>query len=377
MKIFVPKETHPGENRVPLIPDTVNKLVKLGAEIEIETGMGLSTNYPDKDYVNVGAKVEADRQQALSSADMVLRLRKPPIEEIKLLKQGCIHVSHLDPFRETALVQEMVQCAISAISMEMMPRITVAQKMDVLSSQANLAGYVAVILAAERLDRIFPMMMTAAGTLAPARVLIIGVGVAGLQAIATAKRLGARVEAFDVRPVVEEQVRSLGAKFVKIDIGETGETKGGYAKPLTPEQLEMQRKGLAKHCAAADVVITTAQLFGRPAPRVVTEDMVAGMKPGSIIVDLAVETGGNVAGSKVDEEVIVGGVRIIGLANLPGRVAVHASQMYSTNIGNLVEHFWDREARSFKLDLEDEIMKGCLITHANEICNEMVRKILK
>lgn len=377
MKIFVPKETHPGETRVPLIPDTVNKLVKLGAEIEIETGMGLSTNYPDKDYVNVGAKVEADRQQALSSADMVLRLRKPPIEEIKLLKQGCIHVSHLDPFRETALVQEMVQCAISAISMEMMPRITVAQKMDVLSSQANLAGYVAVILAAERLDRIFPMMMTAAGTLAPARVLIIGVGVAGLQAIATAKRLGARVEAFDVRPVVEEQVRSLGAKFVKIDIGETGETKGGYAKPLTPEQLEMQRKGLAKHCAAADVVITTAQLFGRPAPRVVTEDMVAGMKPGSIIVDLAVETGGNVAGSKVDEEVIVGGVRIIGLANLPGRVAVHASQMYSTNIGNLVEHFWDREARSFKLDLEDEIMKGCLITHANEICNEMVRKILK
>lgn len=377
MKIFVPKETHPGENRVPLIPDTVNKLVKLGAEIVIETGMGLSTNYPDKDYVNVGAKVEADRQQALSSADMVLRLRKPPIEEIKLLKQGCIHVSHLDPFRETALVQEMVQCAISAISMEMMPRITVAQKMDVLSSQANLAGYVAVILAAERLDRIFPMMMTAAGTLAPARVLIIGVGVAGLQAIATAKRLGARVEAFDVRPVVEEQVRSLGAKFVKIDIGETGETKGGYAKPLTPEQLEMQRKGLAKHCAAADVVITTAQLFGRPAPRVVTEDMVAGMKPGSIIVDLAVETGGNVAGSKVDEEVIVGGVRIIGLANLPGRVAVHASQMYSTNIGNLVEHFWDREARSFKLDLEDEIMKGCLITHANEICNEMVRKILK
>lgn len=377
MKIFVPKETHPGETRVPLIPDTVNKLVKLGAEIEIETGMGLSTNYPDKDYVNVGAKVEADRQQALSSADMVLRLRKPPIEEIKLLKQGCIHMSHLDPFRETALVQEMVQCAISAISMEMMPRITVAQKMDVLSSQANLAGYVAVILAAERLDRIFPMMMTAAGTLAPARVLIIGVGVAGLQAIATAKRLGARVEAFDVRPVVEEQVRSLGAKFVKIDIGETGETKGGYAKPLTPEQLEMQRKGLAKHCAAADVVITTAQLFGRPAPRVVTEDMVAGMKPGSIIVDLAVETGGNVAGSKVDEEVIVGGVRIIGLANLPGRVAVHASQMYSTNIGNLVEHFWDREARSFKLDLEDEIMKGCLITHANEICNEMVRKILK
>lgn len=377
MKIFVPKETHPGETRVPLIPDTVNKLVKLGAEIEIETGMGLSTNYPDKDYVNVGAKVEADRQQALSSADMVLRLRKPPIEEIKLLKQGCIHVSHLDPFRETALVQEMVQCAISAISMEMMPRITVAQKMDVLSSQANLAGYVAVILAAERLDRIFPMMMTAAGTLAPARVLIIGVGVAGLQAIATAKRLGARVEAFDVRPVVEEQVRSLGAKFVKIDIGETGETKGGYAKPLTPEQLEMQRKGLAKHCAAADVVITTAQLFGRPAPRIVTEDMVAGMKPGSIIVDLAVETGGNVAGSKVDEEVIVGGVRIIGLANLPGRVAVHASQMYSTNIGNLVEHFWDREARSFKLDLEDEIMKGCLITHANEICNEMVRKILK
>jgi NAD(P) transhydrogenase subunit alpha len=376
MKIFVPKEPHPRETRIPLIPATADKLVKLGAELDIESGMGLSINHSDKDYVAVGVGVSTDRDRSLSSADMVLRLRKPSLEDVRLLKHGCVHVSYLDPFNEADLVREMAQRGISAISMEMMPRTPVAQKMDVLSSQANLAGYVAVILAAERLDKIFPMMMTAAGTLAPARVLIIGVGVAGLQAIATAKRLGARVEAFDVRPVVEEQVRSLGAKFVKIDLGETGETKGGYAKALTEEQLQRQREALARHCASADVVITTAQIFGKKAPLIVTQDMVAGMSPGSIIVDLAVETGGNVAGAKVDEEVMVGGVRIIGLANLPGRVAVHASQMYSSNLSNLVEHFWDQEAKSFKLNLEDEILKGCLITHAGQIHNEMIRKLL-
>ena len=305
---------------------------------------------------------------------MVLRIRKPLPEEVAQMKAGCIYISLLDPFNERELIDMFVAKNISAISMEMIPRITRAQKMDVLSSQANLAGYVAVILAAERLDKILPMMMTPAGTISPARVFIIGVGVAGLQAIATAKRLGARVEAFDTRPVVEEQVKSLGARFVKIDLGETGQTKEGYAKALTEEQLRKQREGMAKVCASSDIVITTAQLFGRKAPVIVTEDMVRGMSKGAVIVDLAVEGGGNVAGSQLDEETEVDGIRIIGLGNLPGRVTVHASQMFSSNLYNLVEEFWNAEEKRFELNFEDEIVKGCVITHQGKIVNEMIAK---
>jgi NAD(P) transhydrogenase subunit alpha len=257
--------------------------------------------------------------------------------------------------------------------MEMIPRITRAQKMDVLSSQSNLAGYVAVIIAAERLDKIFPMMMTPAGTISPARVFVIGVGIAGLQAIATAKRLGARVDAFDTRPVVEEQVKSLGARFVKVDLGETGQTKDGYAKALSDEQLQKQREEMAKVCAASDVVITAAQVFGRKAPLIITEDMIRSMSKGSVIVDLAVETGGNVAGSQPDQEVEVNGVRIIGLANLPGEVAVNASQMFSANLFALVDEFWNEEEKRFHLDFEDEIIQGCVITYKGEITNEMIR----
>jgi NAD(P) transhydrogenase subunit alpha len=231
---------------------------------------------------------------------------------------------------------------------------------------------VAVIIAAERINKIFPMMMTPAGTIAPSRVFVIGAGVAGLQAIATAKRLGARVEAFDTRPVVEEQVKSLGARFVKIDLGETGQTKDGYAKALTDEQLQKQREGMAKVCGASDVVITTAQLFGRKAPLIITEDMVRGMQKGSVIVDLAVESGGNVAGSQPDKEVDVDGVRIIGLANLPGKVAVHASQMFSSNIFNLVDEFWNSDEKRFELNFDDEILQGCVITHQGQIVNEMI-----
>jgi NAD(P) transhydrogenase subunit alpha len=288
------------------------------------------------------------------------------------MKVQSIYISLLDPFNERELIDMFLAKKISTISMEMIPRITRAQKMDVLSSQANLAGYVSVILAAERLDKILPMMMTPAGTISPAKVFVIGVGVAGLQAIATAKRLGARVEAFDTRPVVEEQVKSLGARFVKIDLGETGQTKDGYAKALTEEQLQIQRDGMAKVCASSDVVITTAQLFGRPAPQIVTEEMVRGMQKGSVIVDLAVEGGGNVAGSQIDQEVDLGGVRIIGLGNLPGQVAVHASQMFSSNLYSLVEEFWSAEEKRFDLNFEDEIIKGCVITHQGEIVNEMI-----
>jgi len=374
MNIAVPKEVHPGETRVALIPEHIAKLVEMGAHITVETGIGQKLNFSDEDYAKAGASLEANRSNLLQAADMVLRIRKPAMEEVALLKEESIYVSMLDPFNERELIEALMNKRVASISMEMIPRITRAQKMDVLSSQANLAGYVAVIIAAERLDKIFPMMMTPAGTISPARVFVIGVGIAGLQAIATAKRLGARVDAFDTRPVVEEQVKSLGARFVKIDLGETGQTKDGYAKALTDEQLQKQREGMAKVCAASDVVITTAQVFGKKAPLIITEDMVAGMSKGSVLVDLAVETGGNVAGSQPDQEVDVDGVRIIGLANLPGEVAINASQMFSSNLCALVAEFWNAEEKRFRLDFEDEITKGCIITHKGKIINEMIRK---
>jgi NAD(P) transhydrogenase subunit alpha len=373
MNVALPRETHPGETRVAMIPEHVAKLSTVGASIAIETGLGQALQVEDEAYADAGASTVKDRTALLENAAMVLRIRKPGLEEVSQLKEGSIYVSLLDPFNEKELIDAFLSKGISAISMEMIPRITRAQKMDVLSSQANLAGYAAVVIAAERLHKIFPMMMTPAGTIAPSRVFVIGAGVAGLQAIATAKRLGARVEAFDTRPVVEEQVKSLGARFVKIDLGETGQTKDGYAKALTDEQLQKQREGMTKVCAASDVVITTAQLFGRKAPLIVTEDMVAAMQKGSVIVDLAVESGGNVAGSQPDKEIDVNGVRIIGLANLPGRVAVHASQMFSSNLFNLVDEFWNTEEKRFELNFDDEIIKGCVITHQGEIVNQMIK----
>ncbi len=372
MKIAVPKEVHAGETRVSLTPEHVAKLVKAGADVAIESGLGQTLRIADEEYAKSGASMTTDRGELIRQADMVLQIRKPAVEEVDMMKPNCIYISLLDPFNERELINTFAARNISAISMEMVPRITRAQKMDVLSSQANLAGYAAVIIAAERLDKILPMMMTPAGTISPARVFVIGVGVAGLQAIATAKRLGARVEAFDTRPVVEEQVKSLGARFVKIHLGETGQTKDGYAKALTEEQLQKQREGMAKVCQASDIVITTAQLFGRPAPLIVTEDMVRGMQPGSVIVDLAVESGGNVAGSEVGREVDVNGVCIIGLANLPGRVAINASQMFSSNLYNLVDEFWNTEEKKFVLEFDDEIIKGCVITHEGQIVNEMI-----
>jgi NAD(P) transhydrogenase subunit alpha len=376
MKIAAMKEIHEGEKRIPLIPATVDKLVKIGAQVEVESGIGLTCRYGDADYEKAGATVNSDRKALLGSADIVLRLRKPPMDEVPLMKKGCIHVSYLDPFNEAELLEKLKENGISAVSLEMIPRSTIAQKMDVLSSQANLGGYVSVILAAERLDKILPMMTTPAGTIKPCRVFIIGVGVAGLQAIATARRLGARVEAFDTRPVVEEQVKSLGAKFVKIDLGETGQTKDGYAKALTPEQLQKQKEGMAKVCSQSDIVITTAQVFGRKAPRIVDAGMVAKMQPGSVIVDMAVETGGNVEGSEVDKVVEINGVSIIGLGNLPGRVAITASQMYSANLGNFVTHFWDKDAKCFNLNLEDDLIKGALITHDGAIFSETYKSIM-
>ena len=372
MDIVVPREIHPAETRVALIPEHVDRLAKKGARISVEIGIGKTLNISDDDYQNAGASLVADHAELFRTADMVLRIRKPSLEEVALLKAESIYVSLLDPFNERELMEGFIKQGVSAISMEMIPRISRAQKMDVLSSQANLAGYVAVITAAERLNKIFPMMMTPAGTIAPARVFVIGVGIAGLQAIATAKRLGARVDAFDTRPVVEEQVKSLGARFVKVDLGETGQTKDGYARELNDEQLQKQREQMARVCAAADVVITAAQVFGKKAPRIITEDIIRGMSQGSLLVDLAVESGGNVAGSQPDKDVEMNGVRIIGLANLPGKVAINASQMFSSNLCALIDAFWNQEEERFILDFADEIIKGCVITHKGKIVNQVI-----
>lgn len=376
MQIFVPKERYPGEKRIALIPPAVQRLAQAGAEVVIESGLGEPLGISDDVYIKVGARVAADPGQALREADLALRLRKPSVEEARGMKQGSLLISHLDPFNSPNLLHGLAEAGISALCMELIPRTTIAQKMDALSSQANLAGYVAVLLAAARAPKILPMMMTPAGTLSPSRVFIIGAGVAGLQAIATAKRLGARVEAFDTRPVVEEQVASLGAKFIKVDLGETGQTKDGYARELTEEQLERQRAAMAKACANADVVITTAQVFGRTAPRIVTREIIEQMKPGTVMVDMAVESGGNIEGSELDKEVTINGVTILGFSNLPGRVPEHASQMYASNLTNLIEHFWDKENKTFPLKPDDEIIKGCLVTHGGNIVHPLLRKAL-
>ena len=377
MRIAIPRETHPGESRVPIIPAVAKKLVQLGAKVVIESGMGTGAGFSDAEYVDAGASVIDDRNELISSADLLLRVRKPAQDEIALMKRGCIHISYLDPFNEHELVRAFRDAGVTAISMEMIPRTTRSQKMDALSSQANLAGYQMVIEAAMALPRIFPMMMTPAGTLKPADVLVIGAGVAGLQAIATAKRLGAKVTAFDTRPVVAEQVQSLGAKFLEIDLGETGETAGGYAKELTPEQVEKQRLAQKEVIAKSDVVITTAQVFGRKPPVLVTKDMIEGMQPGSVIVDMAAETGGNVEGSVPNETVEWSGVTIIGKGNLAGEVPVDASQMYSSNLFNLVEDNWSEESHLFVVDFNDDILLGCIITHGGEITNETIKTIVE
>lgn len=367
MEGFIPKSKAHAENRTALSPESAQKLIALGLSLKAEQGLGIKSGYPDQDYVSAGVTLEAS-DDALVTADLVLGLDLPTPELIYRMKAGSLFVGYLDPFFNRDLLEAFAQAKVNAISMEMIPRTTLAQKMDVLSSQMNIAGYFAVIRGAERLNKVLPMMMTPAGTISPCRVFIIGVGVAGLQAIATAKRLGARVEAFDTRPVVEEQVKSLGAKFVKIDLGETGQTEQGYAKALTPEQIELQQQGMAKICSQSDIVITTAKLFGRKAPTLVTKTMIDGMKPGSVIIDLAAAGGGNVEGTVLNEEVVTdNGVIIVGDGCLEGQAAYHASQVYAANIASLLEHFWDDESKSLNLDLEDEIIQGCLLTHEGEI----------
>ena len=374
MLIAIPKETAPGELRAAIIPDTVKKLVRMGAEVSLEAGAGTGSGFSDGDYETAGASIASDKASLLGAADVVLRVRKPELSDVELLKPGSIHVSFLDPFNEHALIDALKAKNISAISMEMIPRSTRSQKMDALSSQANLAGYVMVMQAANYLPSILPMMMTPAGTLKPAKVFVIGAGVAGLQAIATAKRLGAQVTAFDTRSEVAEQVKSVGAKFLEIDLGETGSTKDGYAKELTPEQLQIQRDAQKEVIASSDVVITTAQVFGRKPPVIVPREFVEGMKRGSVIIDMAAETGGNVEGSAPGEVVELNGVKIVGTGNWPNSVPRDASQMYSSNLFSLVSEFWDDEAKTVVLDFDNDLI-GCVITHNNEIVNQTIANI--
>lgn len=371
MTCYVPAENPIAEPRAALVPATAKALVELGLEVRCASGLGVPSGYADADYVAAGAVVVAAARHAteLAEADLVLRVRKPAPSEVAGMKRGAVTLGFVDPFADPRLLQSFAAAGVSAVSLEMIPRTTLAQKMDALSSQASLAGYAAVLQAAGRLRKILPMMMTPAGTIMPSRVFVIGAGVAGLQAIATAKRLGARVEAFDTRPAVEEQVKSLGAKFAKIDLGgESGQTTGGYAQALTPEQVARQQAGMLKLCAQADIVISTAKVFGRPAPRLITQAMLDAMAPGSVVVDLAVETGGNVEGSVAGREVVTErGVRILGDVVMEGNVAHHASQVLAANMAAWITHFWDASARTLKLDLADEILRGCLLTHGGAI----------
>jgi len=376
-QVAVPRETHPGENRVAATPDTVKRLTRMGAEVHLESGAGLGSGFEDAEYARAGAHIGTDRNALLQDADLLLRVRKPTLDEVALLKPGAVHISFLDPFNELDLIEALSKRGVTALSMEMIPRTTLSQRMDALSSQANLAGYVMVILAAMHLPRIFPMLMTPAGTLKPAKVFVIGAGVAGLQAIATAKRLGARVTAFDTRPVVAEQVRSVGAKFLEIDLGETGQTKDGYAKELTEEQIHKQRAAQKSVIAESDVVITTAQVFGRKPPVIVTRDMVEAMAPGSVVVDMAAESGGNVEGSRPGEIVDINGAKVVGLGNLPNFVCRDATQMYANNILALVEHAWNEEGKRFAVSFDGDILPGCVITHDHQVVNDTIRKIVE
>jgi len=374
MVIGVMKEPA-GETRIALLPEHVQKLIDSGKhEVLVEKGFGESLFLPDGDYVKAGATV-TDRDTLFKKASVYVRINPPDSELIQKIPKGNVWISYLDPVNRKKTIEALAQKGVKALSLEFIPRSTYAQKMDALSSQASLAGYEAVILAAERLNKIFPMMITPAGTIQPARVFVIGAGVAGLQAIATAKRLGARVEAFDTRPVVEDEVRSLGAKFVKIDLGETGQTKDGYAKELTEEQLEKQRQLMAKHCTLSDVVITTAQVFGRKAPLIVTREIIEKMKKGSVIVDLAVESGGNVEGSKPGEDVMIHDVTIVGVRNVPGRVPVDASRMLSGNFTALLTHLMDSETGDLKSLSDDEIFQSICLTRDGEVINETLKKM--
>lgn len=373
MKIAVLKERKVPEKRVALTPDVVKALIKAGFECAVETGAGLASGFYDSAYENAGAITSHDKAALLGSADILLKVNAPTVDEVKHLKEGAGILSFLYAYTVPEVVEACLEQKVSVFAMDAVPRISRAQKMDALSSQANLAGYKSVLLGANALGKIFPLMMTAAGTITPAKVLIFGAGVAGLQAVATAKRLGAVVEVTDVRPETKEQVESLGGRFLEVK-AEGVQTEGGYAKEVSADYLQKQKELISKHIAEADIVITTALVIGKKAPVLVTEEMVKSMKPGSVIVDMAVESGGNCSLSEFNTTVEKHGVTIIGEANLPSMISVNASELYAKNISTLLLHLANKDG--FKWEMEEEITKGSLIIHKGDIVHQFTKEIL-
>ncbi|TKT71803.1 Re/Si-specific NAD(P)(+) transhydrogenase subunit alpha [Afipia massiliensis] len=361
MKIAIAKEVDAAEPRVAATPDTVKKFKALGIDVAIEPGAGIKSGLLDADYEAAGAVVSAD---AVKDADIVIKVKRPEVSEVTKYKKGALVIAIMDPYGNEAALKALADAGVAAFAMELMPRITRAQVMDVLSSQANLAGYRAVIESAEAFGRAFPMMMTAAGTVPAAKVFVMGVGVAGLQAIATARRLGAVVTATDVRPATKEQVESLGAKFLAVEDEEfkNAQTAGGYAKEMSKEYQAKQAALTAEHIKKQDIVITTALIPGRPAPKLVTAEMVKSMKPGSVLVDLAVERGGNVEGAKADEVADVDGVKIVGYTNLAGKVPASASSLYARNLFSFIETLYDKAAKSLAVKWDDDLVKATALT---------------
>jgi NAD(P) transhydrogenase subunit alpha len=379
MKVAVVKETRPGESRVALVPLGVKALLKAGLEVVVESGAGDASSVSDADYLAAGATIALNAAEAVQGAGMLLHINPPSLsepDELSGLSEGSILVSFLNPLGNAPLVRALADRKISSISMEMVPRITRAQSMDALSSQATVAGYKSVLMAAYHLPKFLPMFTTAAGTIRPGRALILGAGVAGLQAIATARRLGAIVEAFDVRPAVKEQVESLGATFLEPEEEVTAEGEGGYAKELSEDQHKKELEMIGKAIVEADIVITTAQIPGRDAPLLITEEMVRSMRPGSVIVDLASESGGNCAVTKSGETIISHGVHVMGPVDIASTVSVHASQMYSKNIVTLVSEFIGEEG-AVELDFENDVIGPSTVTHAGEVRNERVQASLE
>ena len=373
MKVATPKELVHDERRVALVPDTATKLIAAKLEVSVQVGAGGGAFIPDESYEKAGARLVTHAADLLVDADVVLKVQAPMPSEVELLPKGAVLISFLQPATQGDIVKALARRGVTAFSLELLPRISRAQSMDALSSQASAAGYKAVLMAGERLGKFFPMMMTAAGTVAPARVLVMGAGVAGLQAIATARRLGAVVSAYDVRPAVKEEVQSLGGTFIELAL-ETQEGEGGYAREQSEEFLRKQRELIGEHVAKSDVVITTAAVPGRRAPLLVTGDMVKGMRPGSVIVDLASETGGNVELTEAGKDVDVNGVTIIGTRNVPSTMPLATSQLYARNVANLLLHLVKDGA--ITLDFADEITKGACVTHDGEIVNERAKQMV-
>jgi NAD(P) transhydrogenase subunit alpha len=372
MKVGVAKETFPDETRVAVIPETVKRLVEKGIEVTVEADAGTAAAFSDEDFKAAGAAIEESHQALLGGSDLILKIQRPTDEEVGMMREGAALITFLQPFAYPDLLKKLAQRKVSAMSMEMVPRITRAQNMDALSSMATVAGYKAVLLAANAFHKFFPMFMTAAGTIPPARTLVLGAGVAGLQAIATAKRLGSIVEAFDTRPVVKEQVESLGARFVGLDVShEEAEDAGGYAKELSEEHHKQELELIGGRLPRIDIIITTAQVPGKKAPVLITKEMTKKLKAGSVIVDLAAETGGNCELTKPNETVVKDGLTVIGLSNLPALMPDHASQMYSKNIGNLVLHLAGEG--DLTLDFEDPITAGVMVTHGGQIVHPALK----